>query len=48
MCVCKRFNLTAAFPVYRFFFDIDRILLTITPRSTVKHQYAIRQHLALP
>jgi hypothetical protein len=34
-CVSRKSDLTAAFPVYRFFFDINHILLTITPRSTV-------------
>jgi hypothetical protein len=47
-CVSRKSNLNAAFPLHRFFFDIDHILLTITPGSTVKHQYAIRQNCALP
>jgi hypothetical protein len=32
-------NLNAAFHLHRFFFDIDHTLTTVTPRSTVKHEY---------
>lgn len=43
--VSRNFSLTAAFPVYRFFFDIDHILLTITSKSRVKHEYVNPQNL---